>query len=335
MSIGKSLLGLAALAGVATPSAAQFAVPAPEADQIVVIGTPFNPEIVSDFVAEVGVPTGEDQYGRWYDRVCPAVVGLRADIGLYVLETIKPVAEVVGAPLSSSNSCRANVVIIFTYESATAVAQLREGRPDLFGEISPAELERIVQADAPASVVSRLNLRGSGGQRSTQAISSDAPEAGRNESANYFSPGRVDIPKAENHVPGEAHSGGGIHAQAEGSRISRAVRPEFDFRLVVIDLHDVEGQTIRQLSAYAAMVALGDFNIIQPIQSQRTILNAFHDPVHAPADITDWDLAYLAALYGVRPGRNSATQRRQLATASHRSLENGRFNIVEAAEPDQ
>jgi hypothetical protein len=70
---------------------------------------------------------------------------------------------------------------------------------------------------------------------------------------------------------------------------------------VILDARQVVGIGIGPLTDYVAMLALADTDPDAPLGASPTILRLFsaraaHEPL--PAGLSDWDRAYLKALYG-------------------------------------
>ena len=66
---------------------------------------------------------------------------------------------------------------------------------------------------------------------------------------------------------------------------------------VILDISKMEGATFQQVGDYVAMVALAQIDPDADTASFDTVMNLFDQPRHAET-LTDWDQAYLRALYG-------------------------------------
>ncbi len=271
-------------------------IPAGPEPEIVVYGYPDDSRQLSNFISEIGVETGENQLARWHQAICPNVVGMQAEFNDYVRETIRSVAELAGARIAAEG-CRYNVIVVMTTEPQLFIANLRSDRQDLFETLSPRDRERIGTGGDDVQLWSRVETRGERGDvMQSGEVSYNVPRTGSGE------------------LPWRSIRG------AAASRISRSARSELDFRAIVIDLNRLNGQTMQQLSAFAAMLALGEFDVGEPIAPANTILNLFHDSDATPADISDWDIAYLRALYATNGGRSAHSQRSAMIRHVRRQL---------------
>lgn len=106
-------------------------------------------------------------------------------------------------------------------------------------------------------------------------------------------------------------------------RTDRSIRADFHFRAIIVDLAQVDDVSMRQLSGLVAMLSLAQVDVDSPIRSNRTILNLFHDPANTPDDISDWDIAYLQALYSTDGGDSANTQRAEMVRVARERLQGG------------
>ena len=286
-----ALLPIAAIPFVAMPVAAQAQ--GANGDQIVVTGAPSDPQAIPDFVGAVSGRTDDGHIARWNSPICPQVTGLRDELNAYVGGTVTAIAEAVGVR-TGGDGCDPNIVIAFMHEPTEFIATLRRQRP---------------------AHLASLDLR----ERNALAASG---AAARSWSVNEFRTrdGRTVRQNDGNNVDSDLVLGG---SQGRASRISNELRADFSTVYLLIDLDQLEGVTMQQLSAFVAMQALTAADVSGPIHPDRTILNLFGSGVEAPADITDWDIAYLRALYETEPAQTAENQRgamtgrmRELLTAA-------------------
>ena len=294
----RSVVAALGIAALSSAQAVQLDLPRNAEPEIVVYGLPAEDGALGDFVREIGVETQSDQLARWRGAICPDVIGMREELNHYVRETIRSVADLAGARVRRPG-CDHNVIVVMTANPQEFLQDIRAQRPDLFSSLSVREREAMVAAGEPVSIWSQIEIRGGDGR---------VMQSG---DVSYNSRGSgVDIDA----LPYRRISG------AQASRIARSVRSDLNFRAIIIDLSQLDGQTMQQLSAYAAMLTLGEFDISSPIAQQRTILNLFHDATASPADLTDWDLAYLRALYSTSASRDASRQRSAMIRHIRRNL---------------
>lgn len=83
------------------------------------------------------------------------------------------------------------------------------------------------------------------------------------------------------------------------------LRYDLNSATVVIDMTKASGVLLPALMDYAAMVVLAQVDPRADYSDQPTVLNLFGDPQNVTG-LTDWDRAYLQALYEAEPDRASA-----------------------------
>ena len=90
-------------------------------------------------------------------------------------------------------------------------------------------------------------------------------------------------------------------------------RNDLSHVVIVVDVHQVRGISIDVLSDYIAMVAMAQIDPEVDLSGQSSILNLFSNSERV-SHMTDWDVAYLRALYSARQDRAVAThQTREIA----------------------
>lgn len=274
---------IAAAALACTSLAAAAPAFAQDGDQIVVTGAPSNPQAVADFVGAVSSRTSDGHIARWNSPLCPRVTGLRDELNGYIGQTVTAIAEAVGAR-TAAEGCDANVLIVFMREPTEFIETLRRQRPAHLSSLDIRERDALAQSGAAA----------------------------RSWSVNEFRTrdGRMVRSQDGNNADSDMVLGG---SQGRASRISNELRADFSTVYLLIDLDQLEGVTMQQLSAFVAVQALTAADVTAPIRPERTILNLFRDGVDAPADLTDWDVAYLRALYGTEGAAAAETQRGQIS----------------------
>ena len=105
----------------------------------------------------------------------------------------------------------------------------------------------------------------------------------------------------------------------DGSRLSAfSVRAGWG-AVVIVDSRKVAGISNGQLADYIAMTGLAEVNPDAPTGTAPTILHLFDiPPAEAPIGLSDWDRAYLGALYHSQ--QESALQRDQIAARMVKDL---------------
>lgn len=284
---------LAAFALAALPVSLSGTAAAQSGDAIVVTGEPQNPETIRRFVEAAGSRTLGGQIPRWGGAICPQVTGLRDELNEYIRQTVIAVAQTAGVSAAGAN-CEPNLTVAFLADPAEFVETLRERRPAHLASLDLHERAALAASDAPALSwgVGEMRTRDGRlvGMIDRQQLQTDSDQ---NRAAQT----------------------------TDASRISNALRADFTNVYLLIDLDRLDGVTMQQLSAFAAMQGLAAPDTARPIEPAVTILNLFHQRAEAPADITDWDIAYLRGLYGAEPAQAAPLHKSAIAERMAEALE--------------
>ena len=278
--ISPAILAAAVLAVAAAPETqVQTQTPAPGPQDptaipdVVVEGRTLR-EFTRDFVAEVGAPPRRRGLARWDRRVCVGVVNLQFDAAQYLADRVSTVAEALGVE-AREPGCDPNIVVVFT-EDGAAMAQA------LVGENRRAFRMGIGGVD-----------RGNVGLRQFQEEGDTAVRWWHVSLPVHEDTGLIAV-----RLPG-----GGIPIiKILGSRLNNEIEDRLNKAMIIVDVDELEGTTFAQLSDYIAFVALAQVDPEAETAAYDTILNLFQDPA-APQALTDWDMAYLTALYSTHSRR--------------------------------
>jgi hypothetical protein len=94
--------------------------------------------------------------------------------------------------------------------------------------------------------------------------------------------------------------------------------PVISRAFVIVDQRQMQGVSVGQLADYVTMVGLADLKASEHLGDAQTILKLFDGPPQAgPSGMTDWDRAFLKALYVTE---QSGQQQAQLASAMVRQI---------------
>ena len=268
------------------------AAPVAQSDEVVVTGRRVE-EAVQAFVSGLSAPSnGEDQLTRWNHRVCPGVVGLRAQQAQAVADRVAIRALEVGLEVDGPG-CTANVLILVTSDATSVARMLANENRALMGYYGGdantrgrAALDDFVQTSRPVRW-----------WHVSQTHTSDGMSIG--SSGNAGEPAMVTLPSDA------------------ASHINRGTQQFLARAVVIVDAQRVGAVPVGLLGDYVAMVALAQLDPDGQTAEFPTILNLFADRAAgrtAATGLTDWDRAYLAGLYSGPPD-----QRRRLATERHRA----------------
>ncbi|PWG02568.1 hypothetical protein [Sphingosinicella humi] len=269
-------------------------------DPITVTGTKVTKEVAHSFVREVAVEAAYGQLARWNGPICLRVQGLKPEYSAYIKGTIIAFANEVRAEVARPG-CKINLVVAFESDPADFITVLNQTRSDLFDSMSHHDLERMTASTEAVRTWSRVATK---------------PADGAGESTLADS-GVADL-RLGGLVTGRAYR------KYTNSTIEQSTRQDLYASFITIDLDQIEGKTMQQLSAYVAMLALAQVDVANPIVAAPTILNLFHSPETAPSDFTDWDIAYVRSLYdsnnrlkaNMQQGTMANLVRRELADAA-------------------
>jgi len=110
--------------------------------------------------------------------------------------------------------------------------------------------------------------------------------------------------------------------RSSGSRLRRTTRQDLSYAIVIVDARRVAGIQPSTWTDYVAMVALAQVNPDVATETLPSILSLFSASGERPTAMTEWDVAYLRALYETqRAASNSLTQRREMVRRIARGIE--------------
>ena len=282
------------IAAVAAPVAAQPASPAATAsgnEAIVVTGQRNERQAVSDFVHALTPTLWQGQISRFEHSVCPAVVGLAPAQATAVEQRMRLVAKSAGIIVDGPR-CDANVILIVTSDKKAFMEELRHHHGEYFGDMTRERIHDLEREPGPAAA---WQLRGPPINAAGQDL--------------YEDPG----------------TGQYVNRTIEGSsRLTEAVRPQFDAAVVVVERRALTGLTVTQLADYAAIRALTGADPARLGNSSApTILHVLEVPEggETPITMTSWDLAFLKGFYDVRRNMHASAQRSAISDSVAKDLQ--------------
>jgi hypothetical protein len=223
---------------------------------------------------------------RWNQRVCPTVVGLTQEEGEFMLARLSQVARAAGTPLDGER-CRANLAVIFTNDPDTLIKAWGAKRSAFAGvHGTPAAFAHFATRRGPVRVW---------------------------YTKTFGSPDPGPTPTGSLQL-GQRYRDVQTGTALIGSRMYVKDLLAFSSVAVIVDAREAVGIPIGPLTDYIAMLALADTDPEAPSGQAPTILRLFtaraaHEPL--PAGLSDWDRAYLKALY--RTTLDLITQRSVIA----------------------
>lgn len=235
------------------------------------------------------VPQGgfEAQFARWEQPVCVGVAGMEAQAEQFLADRVGQIARDIGVG-AQGPGCKANILIIVTHDPGQFVRHAHDSNNGLLAGLGAPVTHALIYSRDP---IRWAGLAGSAGSRGDAVISTGA---------RY----------------GELRN-------VPGSRIVSSTKAVLQRMVVIVDARQVQGISMGTLSAYLAMVSLAQLRPNPDAQMVNTVLSTFRDRDNAPPDLTDFDKAYLKALYTMREDSYGAMQRQQIIGSITDSLAAG------------
>lgn len=248
-----------------------------ELEDIVVQGRRID-ERVRGFIDEVvAAPTGRGP-ARWRDNICVGVANLRGEAAQYLADRVSEVAIDIGLE-PGEPGCQPNILIIGTDDGAAMARGLVSARRNVFWP------------------------GGSGMNRSRAAL--EAFQANDHPVRWWHISLPVDSQTGALAVrlPGEDAP---MVAKTTSGRLRTTIRNDLGRVIIIVDMSKADGLDLRQIADYSAMVAFSQVDPDADTEDYDSILSLFRRPQTTP-HITEWDMAYLKALYSAELNQSSAT----------------------------
>jgi hypothetical protein len=266
------------------------------------------------FVDQIALRIDDDNgLARWDTRVCVGAVGLAPAEAQALVDRISSRAQAVGLR-TGEPGCTANVMVIYAPDSDAITRQIVDQRRDLLGfqgddgRITAGREAMQDFANTPRPIRWwHISSSGVGSIRpdAARARQSTGTTAAMAAASSGVEPGDVGSPQDIEGAEG---------VRTSGSRARTEVSNDLTYALVVVDARRVAGVPASAWMDYVALTALAQLDPDAQIGSYPTILNLFNASSTPPAGLTQWDIAYLEALYDVR----GETARRQVASIARR-----------------
>lgn len=288
--LSSALLGFGIVVCAASPGLAQE----PQTEEEIVVTGERLREIVRSFVGEVAAaPGAEDQLARWDRRICPGVIGMRdARQAQFIVDRLAQRAFQLGLDVREPG-CRADVVIFVTPDSDRLARELG------------AEYRALVGYHSASNAVT------AGHEALTQFMETPRPVRWWHVSQTVTRDGEV-LGESTARPTAGGFAGVEVVRQPDAGRLRRSTRQDFSRVIIVVDATRAAGLQFGALADYVAMVALAQLSADADTSEVPSILNLFADRDAGrapPAELTDWDVAYLRGLYAApRAARNSQAQ---------------------------
>lgn len=274
-----STLSLVAASLLTSSALAQNLPPSTEPSEIVVEGTKDRDREVRQFVDSLtDAPIG-GQLSRFDWAVCPVAVGLPEPQNRAVADRMRLVAGAAGIRLAKPG-CRPNALVIVADDKQELIEGLWRQYPAYFTDA----LGRRSKPGSSSGPATAWHVEG--------VLDPDGVAPSQDRIFKYF-----------------------ITTTTDSTRLSPASRPHFAAGILVVERNALAALTTTQLADYAAMRIFARTDPARLKGSEPTILTILDAPMDSaiPVTLTEWDLAFLKALY--------ASGERQYATRQRREME--------------
>jgi hypothetical protein len=268
----------AAFGGIAL-AAAQASQPSDPAETIIVTGTKSTPEETRrravEFVRGAGVATAQRPVARWEDPVCPRVLGLQTPYAGMVEARLRTIAEETRIDVARE-PCRTNIVVSFVADAGAVARAVAARAPRRLEEVPSGARAALLDGTAPVRWWYSTDTRGRDGM---PARSAPPPwTEGNAEGGGSMIPAGIPILQ-----------------QYDSSIVSTQAARVLTAATVVVDVNRVEGMPLDAVASYAALVAFAEIRA-SDFSPSGSILGLFEAESRLRA-LTEWDMAFLSALY--------------------------------------
>ena len=299
-----------ALLMTAIPAA--LAQPAPLPQENITVTAIQLREMVEKFAKTFITPTKlTGKIARWDNGICPVAVGQSPQSTAFVTARVKAIAAAAGAPVSDSASCTPNIEIVFTSAPQDLLDNIRKNDPDYVGYAeTSSQREKLAAVTHPIQAwyeTETVDLRGtrrvdSGRRLGTgSVISNFTARGGGNRDPIY-------LPDA-------------TYARTTGNHINDGARSAFHHIIIAVDTKKLAGQNFVALADTIALLALAQLNSLDACQQLPSVVNiTAPDCDHRVDGMTQYDLAYLEALYGISADKSLVFQQGDLTDRMEAAL---------------
>lgn len=262
--------------------------------------------------AVAAAPGSSDQLGRWNQPICPKVLGGTPEEEALVLARIHAVAADAGIRVSKRKNCATNIIVAFTHDPSGIVGEIMKKRPHAARSLPVSARSDLVEGAYPVRWWYDLKVEG----RSGEAPSGDSPALLGALRTSSGSPGDG----AGGQIAQSEHQSGNI-ADYSSSLIGTKSRLSIGAATIIVDVNRVRGVSDDALASFVAMVALAPLKLPPRPVPTPTITNLFSDaPDDREPDLTEWDRAYIAALYKTAANRTSNVQQGAMTAKIARTM---------------
>ncbi|WEK46077.1 MAG: hypothetical protein P0Y56_13770 [Candidatus Andeanibacterium colombiense] len=219
-------------------------------------------------IAETGSHFNEP-VAIFQEKLCPGVMGLPVDIAETIVGRVRYNAERLGVPLAKKEGCKANLVIGFVGSGRSDVQKLDKQTGGLLSELKPDERRALVNDTGPVHAWTVTSTR-------------------TRDGAYIHGDDRYGLTQT-------------VNVQSGNSLFLLATREDIELSVVLMDIPAIDGMTVNQLADYATMRGLAKTKGVSGNNAYGTILNLFDPDASHQTELSNFDRAYLTAIYSNMP----------------------------------
>ncbi|KLI62929.1 hypothetical protein AAV99_12795 [Aurantiacibacter marinus] len=214
---------------------------------------------------------------RFQRPVCPGIWGLPAEIAQSIIDRIYDNAEAAGIEMNAEPECDANVWLIFVDDPEQTFAQLRDERSFMTRHLTRYQLREIEDQVGSARAWNLITSRNEDGQRVPTGFEYRSLAAQARASG----------------LPGPS-----VQVRSP-SRIQTGIRQDLEMSVALIERSALVELDTYAVADYATMRLLSYTRPPGNEDAVSTILTLFEPDMEAysPHRLTEFDMAYLQALY--------------------------------------
>ena len=310
----KFAIPLALLLSVQAAAAQTAALPPADQVETVTSEAPKTPleKAIAGFVKSYATPTfSVGKIPKWARGICPATVGLTAELNLGVTALLRQVAARIGAPVAAKEPCDTNVTVIFTRTPQAVLDDMAKNHQALLGYHEVSQVKRIATMSHPVQAWYATATRDNNGVLIPDSAVHDPQCESDIADLKEFPPMTPAWMVAYQNV--YRHCGG---VQVTGNRLNDGLRSEFGAATIIVDVGKLGELGIKPVANYVAMLALSQtqtFEACQPLLSIVNVMTPGCDESLKPDSLSETDIAYLSALYKTNPDIMLAGQQSSIA----------------------
>lgn len=243
--------------------------PAPQEDRDILVATErlAKREAVQSLAREVtGRLPFDRPIARFHQPLCLAIAGVKDTFIDGFASRIADNAKLARVPIATGN-CKTNALVIFTSNTRKELEQTRKKNRRIFGDLGVSGLKAMLESRDPAFA-----------WRTTQVLGINGMPVQYDDTV---------IPQNR--------------TMEMSGRLKQPIMIGVTGAIVIIDRDAADGKTAQQLADYATLRLLAPTAELRELTpgAPATMMTLFLDAANAPAELTDFDVAFLRGVYAI------------------------------------